>query len=88
MPTQLKNDAVPAAREGSVAGATPDGLTERELEVLRMIALGHTNAEIAEQCALSLRTIETHRARIVHKTGRTTRAHLVRYALEHRLLGL
>jgi two-component system response regulator NreC len=64
----------------------PDDLTERELDVLRLIALGYTNAEIAEQLFLSTRTVETHRAHIQQKLGRTTRAELVRYALERGLL--
>jgi two-component system response regulator NreC len=64
----------------------PDDLTERELDVLRLIALGHTNAEIAEQLFLSTRTVETHRAHIQRKLGRNTRAELVRYALEHDLM--
>ncbi len=64
----------------------PDGLSERELEVLRMIALGHTNAEIAEQLYLSVRTVETHRAHIQQKLGLSSRAELVRYALDHGLL--
>jgi two-component system, NarL family, response regulator NreC len=66
----------------------PDDLTERELEVLRLIALGHTNTEIAKQLFLSTRTVETHRAHIQQKIRRTTRAELVRYALEHRLVGV
>jgi len=65
----------------------PDGLSDRELEVLRMIALGHTNAEIAGQLYLSVRTVETHRAHIQQKLRLATRAELVRYALEHRLVG-
>jgi len=64
----------------------PDDLTERELEILRLIALGHTNAEIGGQLYLSVRTIESHRAHIQQKTRRTTRAELVRYALDHGLL--
>lgn len=64
----------------------PDGLSDRELEVLRMIALGHTNAEIAEHLYLSVRTVETHRAHIQQKLRLATRAELVHYALEHRLL--
>jgi two-component system response regulator NreC len=64
----------------------PDDLSERELEVLRLIALGHTNAEIAEQLYLSVRTVETHRAHIQQKTRKTTRAELVRYALDHGLV--
>jgi two-component system, NarL family, response regulator NreC len=64
----------------------PDDLTERELDVLRLIALGHTNAEIADQLFLSTRTVETHRSHIQRKLGRNTRAELVRYALEHNLM--
>jgi two-component system response regulator NreC len=64
----------------------PDGLTSREAEVLRLLALGHTNAEIGEQLFLSVRTVETHRAHIQQKTNRTTRAELVRYALDHGML--
>jgi two-component system, NarL family, response regulator NreC len=64
----------------------PDDLTEREVEVLRLIALGHTNAEIAGQLYLSVRTVESHRAHIQQKLGRSTRAELVRYALEHGLV--
>src|SRR5215207_499511 len=48
----------------------PDDLTERELDVLRLIALGHTNSEIGEQLFLSVRTVETHRAHIQQKTRR------------------
>jgi two-component system response regulator NreC len=64
----------------------PDGLSEREVEVLRMIALGHTNAEIAQQLYLSVRTVETHRAHIQQKLGLGSRSELVRYALERKLL--
>jgi two-component system, NarL family, response regulator NreC len=66
----------------------PDDLSEREVEVLRLIALGHTNGEIAQQLFLSTRTVETHRAHIQQKLRRTTRAELVRYALEHKLVEL
>jgi two-component system, NarL family, response regulator NreC len=64
----------------------PDGLSEREVEVLRMIALGHTNAEIADQLYLSVRTVETHRAHIQQKLRLGSRSELVRYALEHGLV--
>jgi len=66
----------------------PDDLTQRELDVLRLIALGHTNVEIGEQLFLSTRTVETHRAHIQRKLDRNTRAELVRYALEHGLVEL
>jgi two-component system response regulator NreC len=64
----------------------PGGLSEREVEVLRMIALGHTNAEIAEGLYLSVRTVETHRAHIQQKLRLGSRSELVRYALEHGLI--
>jgi two-component system response regulator NreC len=67
------------------AGAL-DHLSPRELEVLKLIALGHTNGEIASTLYLSVRTVESHRAHIQQKTGRTTRAELVGYALENDLL--
>jgi two-component system, NarL family, response regulator NreC len=64
----------------------PDDLSARELEVLRLIALGYTNGEIATRLFLSVRTVESHRAHIQQKTGRTTRAALVAYAREHELV--
>jgi two-component system, NarL family, response regulator NreC len=64
----------------------PDGLTEREAEVLRMIALGHTNSEIGKHLYLSVRTIESHRAHIQQKVRLSTRAELVRYALDKGLI--
>jgi two-component system response regulator NreC len=64
----------------------PDDLTEREVEVLRLIALGHTNAEIGKELFLSVRTVESHRAHIQQKLRRSTRAELVRYALDHGLV--
>jgi two-component system response regulator NreC len=68
------------------AAGPPDDLSERELEVLRLIALGHTNAEIAEQLYLSVRTVETHRAHIQQKLRRSSRSELVRYAFERGLV--
>jgi DNA-binding NarL/FixJ family response regulator len=61
-------------------------LSERELDVLRLIALGHTNSEIASQLYLSVRTVETHRAHIQPKLGMSSRAELVRYALDNDLV--
>lgn len=76
--------AAPAARGAGWAG--PDSLSSREVEVLRLIAQGHTNGEIAQQLFLSIRTIESHRAHIQRKTGRSSRAELVAYAHEHQLV--
>ena len=67
-------------------GPPPDELTEREFDVLRLLALGHTNTEIAAQLHLSVRTIEGHRARLQQKLSRPSRAELVRYALDRGLL--
>lgn len=74
------------AAEAVVRPTPPDGLSAREVEVLRLIALGHTNAEIADQLFLSVRTVESHRAHIQRKTQRSSRAQLVAYVNEHRLL--
>lgn len=73
--------AEPPAPEGP-----PDDLTEREVEVLKLIALGYTNAEIGEQLFLSVRTVESHRAHIQQKLRLQSRADLVRYALDRGLL--
>jgi two-component system response regulator NreC len=66
--------------------AEDDPLSEREREVLRLLALGHTNQEIARQLYISVRTAETHRAHIMQKLRLASRADLVRYALDQGLL--
>jgi two-component system response regulator NreC len=66
--------------------ARPGDLSERELEVLRLIALGHTNPEIAARLYVSVRTVEAHRSHIHQKLLLTTRADLVGFALEHHLI--
>src|SRR3990172_12142911 len=63
-----------------------DMLTEREQEVLRLVALGHTSAEIADRLSLSSKTVDTYRARGMEKLGLRTRAALVQFALAHGLL--
>ncbi|HEY5660042.1 MAG TPA: response regulator transcription factor [Gaiellaceae bacterium] len=75
-----------AAEAKDRADAEADPLSEREREVLRLLALGHTNQEIAQQLYISVRTAESHRAHIMQKLRLTTRAELVRYALTHGLL--
>ena len=73
----------------SDAGSAPDALTElsdREREVLQLIALGHSNKEIAEMLFLSVKTVETYKARVMEKLDLKTRAALVRFALKHGLL--
>jgi two-component system response regulator NreC len=76
-----------AADAEAKAAAAADPLSDREREVLKLLALGHTNQEIAKQLYISVRTAETHRAHIMRKLGLDTRAALVRYAIEHDLLG-
>jgi two-component system, NarL family, response regulator NreC len=65
-----------------------DGLTSRERDVVRLVGLGHTNREIADRLVLSVRTVESHRARILRRLGLKTRAELVRWALERGLLSV
>jgi two-component system, NarL family, response regulator NreC len=73
--------AAPAAASGPL-----DELTAREREVLRLLAFGHTNQEIADRLVVSVRTIESHRAHVMAKLRVTTRAGLVRAALQAGLL--
>ena len=76
-----------AAAEVADDGRTgADPLSDREREVMRLLALGHTNQEIAKLLFISVRTAETHRAHIMQKLRLTTRAELVAYAIEHGLL--
>jgi two-component system, NarL family, response regulator NreC len=75
-----------AAEAQERAAAEADPLSDREREVLRLLALGHTNQEIAKMLYISVRTAETHRAHIMQKLRLETRAELVRYALSHGLL--
>jgi two-component system, NarL family, response regulator NreC len=74
------------ARMAAERAGPPDDLSVRELEVLRLIALGFTNGEIASRLYLSVRTVESHRAHIQHKTQRSSRSELVAYAREHGLV--
>jgi two-component system, NarL family, response regulator NreC len=75
-----------AAEAEERARAEADPLTDREREVLRLLALGHTNQEIAKSLFLSVRTVETHRAHIMQKLRLNTRAELVRYAIARGML--
>jgi two-component system response regulator NreC len=80
------NPALGARLAAQPASGPHDDLSEREIDVLRLIALGHTNTEIARQLYLSVRTVETHRSHIQQKLCLATRAELVGYALEHGLV--
>jgi two-component system response regulator NreC len=75
-----------AGTAGPRASGPGGDLSERELGVLRLVALGYTNAEIAAELYVSVRTVETHRAHVQQKLGIKARADLVRYAREHGLL--
>jgi two-component system response regulator NreC len=75
-----------AADAEAARRAVEDPLSDREREVLRLLALGHTNQEIAKQLFISVRTAETHRAHIMQKLRLGSRAELVRYAIAHELL--
>ena len=74
------------ARLATEPTGAPDELSERELDVLRLIALGHTNSEIAAQLFLSVRTVETHRSHIQQKLRLSTRAELVAHAMRRGLI--
>ena len=75
-----------AAETAERRRAEEDPLSDREREVLRLLALGHTNQEIAKQLYISVRTAETHRAHIMQKLRLSSRADLVRHALSEGLL--
>jgi two-component system response regulator NreC len=75
-----------AAETEAAKRADEDPLSDREREVLRLLALGHTNQEIAKRLYISVRTAETHRAHIMQKLRLSSRAELVRYALAQGLL--
>jgi two-component system, NarL family, response regulator NreC len=75
-----------AAEAEAARQAEEDPLSDREREVLRLLALGYTNQEIAKQLFISVRTAETHRAHVMQKLRLASRAELVRYAIAHGLL--
>jgi DNA-binding NarL/FixJ family response regulator len=70
----------------SEAPSALEPLSERETQVLRLVALGHTTQQIADQLFLSARTVETYKTRVTDKLGLTGRTALVRFALDHGLL--
>lgn len=85
MTKALLEDLLPPA--SAVVPTDPwEALTEREQEVLTLVALGHTSAEIASRLSLSPKTVETYRARGMEKLGLRSRAALVQFALAHGLL--
>lgn len=84
--THVSHQVAAALAAVPQGGGPPDGLTEREAEVLQLIALGHTNGEIASDLSLSVRTVESHRQHVQQKLGVSSRPELVRYALRKRLI--
>jgi two-component system response regulator NreC len=82
----LFEDALPAPSPTPPTDAPLARLSDRELEVLRLIVFGHTNKEIADTLYLSVKSVETYKARLMEKLGLNSRAALVRFALEHGLL--
>jgi len=84
--THVSREIEAALSEPVEPGGPRDELTARETEVLRLIALGHTNADVAKRLSLSVRTVETHRTHIQQKLGVSGRPQLVRYALTQRLI--
>jgi two-component system response regulator NreC len=74
------------ARLAAEPEGPPGGLTPREVEVLRLVAAGYTNPEIAENLVISIRTVETHRSAIHRKLDTSSRADVVAFARKHGLL--
>ncbi|HSR31862.1 MAG TPA: response regulator transcription factor, partial [Anaerolineae bacterium] len=67
--------------------ASPDPLTPRETDVLKLIVQGYTNRQVGEELGISVRTVEGHRANLLEKLGLRTRVELVRYARDRGLIG-
>jgi DNA-binding NarL/FixJ family response regulator len=74
------------SQSGSPPTKESEALSSRETDVLRLLAEGFTNRQIAEMLSLSVRTVESHRASVMAKLGLHNRADLARYAAEHGLL--
>ena len=79
------SDVAARALASRIQSAYPAGLSAREVEVLRLLAAGSTNGEIAERLFLGARTVETHIRAIYHKLGHTSRTAATRFAIEHHL---
>jgi len=75
------------SKAGSPAAPPAEPLSPRELEVLQLLARGYTNQQVADRIFVSVKTVETYRARVLEKLGVRTRAELTRYAMDHGLLG-
>jgi two-component system response regulator NreC len=86
LPEDAPGHLVRAAVRGRVTETNGERLSARERDVLGLIGLGHTNTEIAESLGVSVRTVEAHRARLQRKLGASSRAELVRHALDRGLV--
>ena len=84
---KMRELAVDAVAEGD-GRPGPSVLSARELEILQLLARGYTNKEISERVYLSIKTIESHRAKIYAKLGFKSRSDLVDYAIKHKLMGI
>ncbi len=82
----LAKALVDEVMEPKAAGGEPPALSEREREVLRLLAHGHTNQQVADRLCISVKSVETYKARLMEKLGLKGRAELVRHALQHGLL--
>jgi DNA-binding NarL/FixJ family response regulator len=78
--------SAPAAKQYSVLPAAPAGLTAREVEVLRLVAQGLTDAQVAGRLVISPRTVNTHLTSIYNKVGVGSRTAATRFAVEHQLV--
>jgi DNA-binding NarL/FixJ family response regulator len=84
--SETLRDAMMRAPEDAASGSSPDGLTERELEVTRLLAEGKSNKEVATALSISVRTVETHRATIMRRLEINSIVELVHYAIRHKLI--
>jgi two-component system, NarL family, response regulator NreC len=82
----LAQDSMRPTTNAGARGVGAEQLTERERQVMKRVAEGHTNAQIAEQLQLGIKSIETYRSRLMEKLGLTSRVDLVRFALESGIL--
>ncbi|MBZ0290912.1 MAG: response regulator transcription factor, partial [Anaerolineae bacterium] len=82
----LRSEAVSLLMDDSASNEPQGVLSEREIEILKLVAQGHTNAEVGSLLYLSPKTVDTYRRRVMQKLHLNTRADLVDYALKHRLL--
>jgi DNA-binding NarL/FixJ family response regulator len=86
--SETLREAMLRVPEDEISGSSPDKLTERELEVTRLLAAGKSNKEVATALSISVRTVETHRAGIMRKLEINSIVELVHYAVRHKMIEL